>query len=148
MKIPDYLKKHGSQYLLQGFPVLGMPDKEREVKYFSLNPFLPDERNRCPLDCSDCVCHQDSHWHHRPGAFTNQSIPRNLIADLLDIIYQTEEGQKGHPISLCDYSDPFIPVHKPRVLKILRQLIQRSAISMIYITTKVHPGLNFLQELR
>ncbi len=49
-----------SQWMVAGFPVLGLPDETRSVKYFSLNPFLPNPQNRCPLECAYCVCHQDA----------------------------------------------------------------------------------------
>ena len=119
----------GSQVFLQGFPVLGLPDEGRAVKYFSLNPFLPDARNRCPLECAYCVCHQDRQWHHHPEQYSDAETPPGLLSALLDRIFATAEGQKGFPISLCDYSDPFIPVHQPRVLSILEALIEREAAS-------------------
>jgi DNA repair photolyase len=129
-----------SQFLLAGFPVLGMPDKNRQVKYFSLNPFLPDAKHRCPLNCVYCVCHQDSQWHQNPRQFSGQTLPDGLLSDLLDRIFATPEGQNGFPISLCDYSDPFLPAHRERTLTILNALIDREAANMVYITTKVHPG--------
>lgn len=135
----------GSQWFLEGFPVLGAPDQGREVKYFSLNPFLPDTEHRCPLSCSYCVCHQDASWHHHPERF-NSAPP--LIETLLDIILETPEGKRGFPISLCDYSDPFLPIHLPRVLAILRALMARGARNMVYITTKIHPGPKFLAALQ
>ncbi|MBD2777002.1 hypothetical protein [Iningainema tapete] len=137
-----------SQYMLNGFPVLGMPDEERAVKYFSLNPFLPDEQNRCPIECAYCVCHQDSEWHHYPEKFKSANTPTDLLEILLDYIFATKEGQSGFPISLCDYSDPFIKAHKERVLSILDALIERKATNMVYITTKVHPGKSFLERLK
>ncbi|MBD2447878.1 hypothetical protein H6G76_11955 [Nostoc sp. FACHB-152] len=138
----------GSQYMLHGFPVLGMPDEERAVKYFSLNPFLPDAQNRCPVECAYCVCHQDRDWHHHPENFKNHFAPSDLLDRLLDRIFATPEGQKGFPISLCDYSDPFIGAHRERVLSILNALIDRQAANMVYITTKVHPGKAFLERLK
>lgn len=141
--VPD-----GSQLFLQGFPVLGFPDESRAVKYFSLNPFLPDARNRCPLACAYCVCHQDRQWHHHPEQYTGSDSPPDLLPTLLDRIFTTPEGQQGFPISLCDYSDPFIPAHQERVLAILDALIARDAANMVYITTKAHPGLRFLERLK
>ncbi|HEU4328302.1 MAG TPA: hypothetical protein VFS21_34510 [Roseiflexaceae bacterium] len=141
------LLREGSQLLLNGFPVLGLPDAARAVKYFSLNPFLPDADNRCPLACVYCVCHQDSSWHHHPERFAGQSTPSDLLSALLDAIFATPEGRRGVPISLCDYSDPFIPAHRERVLGILDALIDRGAANMVYITTKVHPGRRFLERL-
>ncbi|GAB4189148.1 MAG: hypothetical protein OHK0022_01300 [Roseiflexaceae bacterium] len=141
------LLREGSQLFLNGFPVLGLPDAARSVKYFSLNPFLPDEGNRCPLACTYCVCHQDSGWHHHPERFAGQPAPDDLLDTLLDAIFATPEGQRGVPISLCDYSDPFIPAHRERVLGILEALIDRDAANMVYITTKVHPGRRFLARL-
>lgn len=135
----------GSQWMLDGFPVLGAPDQGREVKYFSLNPFLPDAEHRCPLSCSYCVCHQDASWHHSPERFTTAPP---LIETLLDIILETPEGKRGFPISLCDYSDPFLPIHLPKVLAILRALMARGARNMVYITTKLHPGPKFLSALQ
>ncbi len=142
------LVPHGSQIFLHGFPVLGFPDEGRAVKYFSLNPFLPDARNRCPLECAYCVCHQDRQWHHHPEQFAGADAPPDLLPALLDRIFTTPEGQKGFPISLCDYSDPFIPVHQKRVLNILEALIAREAANMVYITTKAHPGRRFLERLK
>lgn len=147
LKTPGYLELRNSQYFLNDFPVLGIPDELRQVKYFSLNPFLPDVKHRCPLECGYCVCHQDSEWHHHPDRFESEPIPETLIADLLDVVFGTEQGHKGFPISICDFSDPFIPVHKARVLEVIRQLIKRQATSMVYITTKVHPGNEFLEKL-
>ena len=141
------ITRSGSQYLIDGFPVLGMPDELRAVKYFSLNPFLPDQLNRCPLECAYCVCHLDSGWHHHPEAYKNVTPPESLIEQLLDCILETKQGQSGFPISLCDYSDPFIPVHRQRVLDILAALIKRGASNMVYITTKVHPGAKYLARL-
>ena len=140
--------RQDSQYMLNGFPVLGMPDEKRAVKYFSLNPFLPNEANRCPIECSYCVCHQDSNWHHHPEKFTRQIAPPDLLDRLLDLILATSEGNRGAPISLCDYSDPFIRPHQERVLTILNALIDRKAANFVYITTKVHPGESFLERLR
>jgi DNA repair photolyase len=137
-----------SQYMLHGFPVLGTPDEKRAVKYFSLNPFLPDEQNRCPVECSYCVCHQDSNWHHHPEHFNKAIAPSDLLEQLLDLIFATPEGQRGFPISLCDYSDPFIGAHRERVLAILDALIDRKATNMVYITTKVHPGVAYLERLK
>ncbi|AVH63124.1 hypothetical protein [Nostoc sp. 'Peltigera membranacea cyanobiont' N6] len=138
----------GSQYMLHGFPVLGIPDDERAVKYFSLNPFLPNAQNRCPIECAYCVCHQDRDWHHYPQNFQDVLAPIDLLDILLDRIFATQEGQKGFPISLCDYSDPFIPAHRERVLSILDALIERKAANIVYITTKVHPGQSFLERLK
>jgi len=137
-----------SQFMLHGFPVLGMPDEKRAVKYFSLNPFLPDEENRCPIECSYCVCHQDSDWHHHPENFSASIAPPDLLDTLLDLIFETPEGQGGFPISLCDYSDPFIRPHRERVLNILNTLIDRNVTNMVYITTKVHPRQSFLKRLQ
>ncbi|KAB8143269.1 hypothetical protein F8S13_09600 [Chloroflexia bacterium SDU3-3] len=67
---------------------------------------------------------------------------------LLDIILASSEGRAGFPISLCDFSDPFIPAHRERVLAILQALIDRGAQNLVYITTKVHPGMRFLRRLR
>lgn len=134
--------------MLAGFPVLGLPDQLRSVKYFSLNPFLPDKQNRCPIECAYCVCHQDSGWHHWPELFANQAAPDTLLEHLLDIVLTSPEGQRGFPISLCDYSDPFIPAHRERVLTILDSLIGRGASNLVYITTKVHPGRRFLDRLK
>ncbi len=142
------ISKQDSQYMLHGFPVLGMPDEKRAVKYFSLNPFLPNELNRCPVECSYCVCHQDSNWHHHPEKFTREMAPPDLLDRLLDIILSTFEGGQGAPISLCDYSDPFIQPHQERVLAILNALIERKAANLVYITTKVHPGASFLERLK
>jgi DNA repair photolyase len=142
------LSLQGSQYMLHDFPVLGIPDEQRAVKYFSLNPFLPDEKNRCPIECSYCVCHQDSDWHHHPENFSKAIAPPDLLDSLLDIILSTSEGKKGVPISLCDYSDPFIHPHQERVLNILNTLIERKCANMVYITTKVHPGRAFLERLQ
>ncbi|MGD1872109.1 MAG: hypothetical protein ACFB02_03560 [Mastigocoleus sp.] len=139
---------HGSQYYLQGFPVLGLPDDKRAVKYFSLNPFLPDQKNRCPIECAYCICHQDSDWHHHPEHYTKTVTPPDLLEQLLEKIFATPEGQSGFPISLCDYSDPFIGAHRERVLQILDALIDRNAANMVYITTKVHPGESYLQRLK
>jgi DNA repair photolyase len=100
------------------------------------------------LACAYCVCHQDHGWHHHPEQFVNQPTANDLIDALLDQVFATDEGQAGFPISLCDYSDPFIPVHRARVLSILNALIDRNASNMVYITTKVHPGLRFLQQLQ
>lgn len=134
--------------MLHGFPVLGMPDEQRAVKYFSLNPFLPDVQNRCPLECAYCVCHQDHGWHHHPEQFSDLSVTEDLLPLLLDEIFATPEGQSGFPISLCDYSDPFIPAHRQRVITILNTLIDRDITNMVYITTKVHPGEAFLNQLQ
>ena len=138
----------GSQIFLKGFPVLGLPDSHRAVKYFSLNPFLPDQTNRCPLECAYCVCHQDESWHHHPEVFRGVPAPAPLLDQLLDIILGSPEGQRGFPISLCDYSDPFIPAQRERVLAILDRLIDRGAANLVYITTKAHPGSRFLARLR
>ncbi|MGC1309865.1 MAG: hypothetical protein WA885_21780 [Phormidesmis sp.] len=138
----------GSQWMLAGFPVLGMPDEDRAVKYFSLNPFVPNPQNRCPLECAYCVCHQDAGWHQHPEKFVDLSPEPTLLAQLLDRIFATPEGQAGLPISLCDYSDPFVAVHRQRVLEILNRLIDRDAKNMVYITTKMHPGRAFLDELQ
>jgi hypothetical protein len=129
----------GSQWMLAGFPVLGMPDEGRSVKYFSLNPFVPNQENRCPLECAYCVCHQDAGWHKHPEKFSAVVPEADLLGQLLDRILATPEGQAGFPISLCDYSDPFVAVHRDRVLQILQALIDRGAHNMVYITTKVHP---------
>jgi len=145
--VPEILLQ-GSQYMLHGFPVLGIPDQKRSVKYFSLNPFLPDQENRCPIECSYCICHQDSDWHHHPQNFTKVITPPDLLDMLLDLILATSEGSAGFPISLCDYSDPFIRPHQERVLNILNALIDRKAKNMVYITTKVHPGKSFLERLK
>lgn len=142
------LERVGSQYLLDGFPVLGMPDEARAIKYFSLNPFVPDAKSRCPLECAYCICHQDSQWHHHPERYTEAAVPKDLLDRLLDLIFATSEGQKGFPISLCDYSDPFLPVHRGQTLTILERLIEREAVSMVYITTKVHPGRRALERLK
>lgn len=142
------LTQKGSQVMLHGFPVLGMPDEQRAVKYFSLNPFLPNPQNRCPLECAYCVCHQDHDWHHHPEQFANLSITEDLLPLLLDEIFANPQGQAGFPISLCDYSDPFIPAHRQRIIRILNALIDRNASNMVYITTKVHPGDAFLQQLQ
>jgi len=56
-------------------------------------------------------------------------------------------GQKGIPISLCDYSDPFLPVHQAQVLEILNSLSDLGASNMIYITTKINPGEHYLNKL-
>lgn len=138
----------GSQIFFKGFPVLGLPDSRRAVKYFSLNPFVPDQTNRCPLECVYCVCHQDQSWHHHPEEFSGVETPGHLLDRLLDTILATPEGQRGFPISLCDYSDPFIPAQRERVLAILNALIDRGAANLVYITTKVHPGGRFLARLR
>lgn len=138
----------GSQLFLDNFPVLGFPDEARAVKYFSLNPFLPDERNRCPLECAYCVCHQDRDWHHHPERFGSHAAPDDLLPALLDRIFATREGRQGFPISLCDYSDPFLPAHRERVLSILDALIDRGATNMVYLTTKVYPGPRFLDQLQ
>ena len=144
----ETIVRTGSQYLLSGFPVLGLPDNGRAVKYFSLNPFLPDQRNRCPIECAYCVCHQDSDWHHRPDQFEAKPTPVNLTDSLLDLVLNSSEGQRGFPISLCDYSDPFIPAHRERVLDIVQKLIDRQAHNLVYITTKVHPGMRYLRQLQ
>lgn len=144
----ESLVRAGSQLLLRGFPVLSRPDEAQGTKYFSLNPFVPDERNRCPLECAYCVCHQDHSWHHHPEQYEYVTLPSDLIDRLIDDILATREGQRGVPISLCDYSDPFLPVHRERVLTILQVLIDRNAANLIYITTKVHPGQRFLRRLR
>jgi len=125
-----------------------MPDETRAVKYFSLNPFVPDEKHRCPLACVYCVCHQDSEWHHHPERFTALTPPPDLLDRLLDRILQSAEGGKGFPISLCDYSDPFLPSLRDMVLRIMEALIDRDAANMIYITTKIHPGIPFLRKLK
>jgi len=138
----------GSQWMLAGFPVLGMLDEERAVKYFSLNPFVPNSKNRCPLECAYCVCHQDSDWHQHPDKFSHVNPAPTLLAQLLDLILATPEGQAGFPISLCDYSDPFISVHRERVIEIINALIDRDASNMVYITTKMHPGIAFLDALK
>lgn len=142
------LTRKGSQIFLHDFPVLGLPDSDRAVKYFSLNPFLPDTRHRCPLACAYCVCHQDKQWHHHPEHFADQPVPADLLSALLAEIQATPEGRQGFPISLCDYSDPFLPVHRERVLAILNALIDREATNMVYITSKVHPGARFLERLK
>lgn len=142
------LQLQGRQLMLQGFPVLAMPDAQQAVKYFSLNPFLPTARNRCPLDCAYCVCHQDRAWHHHPEQFADTDLPDDLLEQLLDYLFATPEGQNGAPISLCDYSDPFIAVHRERVLTLLQALIDRQASSLVYITTKAHPGLAYLTQLK
>ena len=67
--------------MLAGFPVLGMPDEERAVKYFSLNPFVPNSKNRCPLECAYCVCHQDSDWHQHPDKFSHVNPAPTLFVD-------------------------------------------------------------------
>jgi len=139
--------RQGSQLFVNEFPVLGLPDEGRAVKYFSLNPFLPDQRNRCPLECAYCVCHQDSKWHRHPEQYSGAEPPENLLDTLLDHIFAAPEGQQGFPISLCDYSDPFIPAHQQRVISILEALIERDAANMVYITTKAHPGKRFLAQL-
>jgi DNA repair photolyase len=139
--------RKGSQLFVNEFPVLGFPDEDRAVKYFSLNPFLPDKRNRCPLECAYCVCHQDRQWHHHPEQYADALPPDDLLEALLDHIFATAEGQQGFPISLCDYSDPFIPAHQERVISILEALIERDASNMVYITTKAHPGSRYLAWL-
>jgi len=73
----------GSQWMLAGFPVLGMPDEERAVKYFSLNPFVPNSKNRCPLECAYCVCHQDSDWHQPPDKFSHVNPAPTLLEPLM-----------------------------------------------------------------
>lgn len=145
---PSGMEWRGRQLVLAGFPVLGMPDEASAVKYFSLNPFLPDARNRCPLACAYCVCHQDSEWHHHPDRFQNTIPDAQLIDQLLDAIQATQEGRQGQPISLCDYSDPFIPSQRERVLAILEHMIDRGMQNLVYITTKVFPGVQYLQRLR
>jgi hypothetical protein len=148
MSATNNLKLEESQWMLAGFPVLGMPDEKRAVKYFSLNPFLPNQENRCPLECAYCVCHQDADWHQHPEKFAKVNPEDDLLPQLLDRIFATPEGKAGFPISLCDYSDPFIPAHRNRVLEILNTLIDRNANNMVYITTKVHPGAEFLNALQ
>jgi len=138
--------KQGSQYFYKQFPFLGLPDEERSVKYFSLNPFLPDSRNRCPLECAYCICHEDKEWHHHPEDFAGEQS-ETLLELALSHILATNEGQAGYPISLCDYSDPFIEVHQQRVLTIIERLGERQATNMLYITTKYHPGKNYLIRL-
>ena len=147
MSSNERIIRKGSQYLLAGFPVLGLPDEERGTKYFSLNPYLPNENNRCPLQCRYCVCHQDSAWHHHPARFDQLHPPADLNEILLDRIFATREGEAGVPISLCDYSDPFIRAHRDRVLDLLASLIERDASNLVYITTKMHPGLQYLHRL-
>jgi DNA repair photolyase len=148
MKSESKISQSGSQYLFDGFSVLGMPDEKRAVKYFSLNPFLPDSNNRCPLGCAYCVCHQDSQWHHNPTYYNGKHLPNSMLENLLDLILQSEEGLAGFPISLCDYADPFIPSHQARVLGIISSLMQRNATNMIYITSKYHPGVKYLDKLK
>lgn len=145
-QIPLLLQE--DQYTLAGFPVLGLPSAARSVKYFSLNPFLPNQQNRCPLECAYCVCHQDSSWHHHPDRFAQTDVPDHLLEQVLDIVFATPQGRQGFPLSLCDFSDPFIPAHRERVLDILNQLIDRNAHNLVYITTKVHPGMGFLRQLQ
>jgi DNA repair photolyase len=144
----DNLVLEGSQWMLEGFPVLGMPDEVRAVKYFSLNPFVPNQENRCPLECAYCVCHQDAGWHQHPEKFEAINPEANLLPQLLNKILETPEGRAGFPISLCDYSDPFISAHRDRVLDILNALIDRNAKNLVYITTKMHPGTAFLNKLQ
>lgn len=146
--IKNKLVKENSQFLLNGFPVLGLPDEQREVKYFSLNPFLPDKKNRCPLECAYCICYQDGQWHNHPELFDDTTRDEHLISNCLDEVFNTAEGQAGFPISLYDYSDPFINVHKQNVIKTMKQIGERRFNNMIYITTKVHPGIAYLKSLK
>lgn len=145
-------KKHvvqkGSQYFYRNFPILGMPDEKRAVKYFSLNPFLPDKKNRCPLACAYCICHEDDDWHHHPEQFDGLDLPGQLLEFALELILETDQGKSGFPISLCDYSDPFIEAHQQRVLDIITALGKQNATNMIYITTKYHPGYDYLLQLK
>lgn len=133
--------------VLEGFPVLGLPDGQQAINYFSFNPFLPDEHHRCPLACGYCVCHQDGAWHHHPKRFANHDVPDNLINLLLDQVFTTPQGQMGFPISLWDYSDPFLPSQREQVLATLQSLSERRVDNMVYITTKIHPGMQFLERL-
>ncbi len=142
------LEHNALSTLLKGFPVLHWPEQEHNVNYFSLNPFLPTQQNRCPLDCGYCVCHQDGQWHHHPEQFTDTEVPEDLVNQLLDQIFTAADGISGFPISFCDYSDPLLPVHQHRLLTTIRALIARDATNMLYITTKFHPGRAFLEALR
>lgn len=142
------LVQHDHRLVLDGFPVLGLPDEQRAINYFSLNPFLPDTFHRCPLACSYCVCHQDSAWHSHPEHFADRNLPDTLINELLDHIFTTEQGQKGFPISLWDYSDPFLPIQRDQVLTTIQALNERQVDNMVYITTKIHPGRRFLKRLQ
>lgn len=140
------ITKLGNELLIDDFPVLSMPDKGKDLKYFSINPFLPDKTNRCPLDCQYCICHKDDRWHHHPEKYLTQPEEEWLVPCLVEEILQSEEGKKGLPISLCDYSDPFLHTHLQHVLQILSTLKKKRAKNLIYITTKVNPGQRYLLE--
>ncbi|NJM47657.1 MAG: hypothetical protein HC860_17060 [Alkalinema sp. RU_4_3] len=85
----------GSQWMLAGFPVLGMPDEGRSTKYFSLNPFVPNQENRCPLECAYCVCHQDAGWHQHPERFSAVVPEEDLLGQLLDRILATPKDRQA-----------------------------------------------------
>ena len=53
--IDHSLLQRGNQVLLHGFPVLRFLDTQARVNYVSINPFLPDKRSRCHLECRYCV---------------------------------------------------------------------------------------------
>lgn len=142
------LIRAGREWQLEGFPVLRLPDPATDVKYFSVNPFLPDQTNRCPLECRYCICHKDDSWHHHPERFVEQPEALELIPILVDKILATEQGALGIPISICDFSDPFVPAHKFHSLAILRELGRRKAKNIVYLTTKAHPGTVYLKELK
>jgi DNA repair photolyase len=89
----------------------------------------------------------DESWHHHPEKFAEGIDSNRLIENLIDLILATNEGKRGFPISICDYSDPFLKVHREHTLAIIDALIARGANNMVYITTKVHPGKKFLVEL-
>jgi len=147
-KLRNSISHKDSQYFYRNFPILGMPDEQRAIKYFSLNPFLPDKKNRCPLACAYCVCHEDDEWHHHPERFDGLDLPSHLLDFALEKILETKEGTAGFPISLCDYSDPFIEPHQQRVVDIFKTLGMLGANNMIYITTKYHPGYDYLVNIK
>jgi len=145
MDFENVLIKKNNRFEILGFPVLEMPMQGKN--YFSINPFLPDSLNRCPLGCLYCLSQKDF-WNKDYHIFNNKILPPNLIQTLVNYILDSKAGRKGFPIAVLDYSDPFLPIHQNRLLETIAALRHRNAVNIFYVTTKLHPGVNFLNKIK
>lgn len=95
----------------------------------------------CPLKCAYCVEQKDS-WFN--GDLTQIYSPSETMEKVLDSPLVLKDKS---PLIFYNFSDPFLPKNREGLLAILGELDREGWKNKIGLISKIHPGVDYLDEL-
>jgi DNA repair photolyase len=96
----------------------------------------------CPLKCAYCVEQKDSWFNGNLTTIYSSSETMEKVLDSPLII------KDKSPLTFYNFSDPFLPKNKEGLLAILEELDRREWKNKIGLISKIHPGEDYLDELK